>query len=129
MLSRRKIAIVLYIIASFTVSFALNRARSTYLGKNLWMKKYDKYRSLKINTTIYAKLFPILVNTYFADRYFYINPKSHISRYYKETDSNYHARIRKENSKHVHQEPYSLERIITGVYFVSFISLCKNKFF
>ena len=79
-------------------------------------------------TTRYAELFPILVNTYFADRYFYINPKSHSPRYYKETDSNYHARIRKENSKHVHQEPYSLERIITGVYFVSFISLYENKF-
>ena len=78
-------------------------------------------------TTRYAELFPILVNTYFADRYFYINPKSHSPRYYKETDSNYHARIRKENSKHVHQEPYSFEGTSTGMYFGSFISSYDNK--
>ena len=86
---------------------------------------YDKYRSLKINMQSFFLFQSILI---FVDRYFYVNPKSHSPRYYKETDSNYYARIRKENSKHVHQEPYSFKRNITGVYFVSFISLYENKF-
>ena len=95
----------------------------------------------------YAKVFLFESILIFADRYFYVNPKTHSPRYYKETDSNYYARkthspryyketynnyyarIRKENSKHVHQEPYSLERIISGMYFVHLISLCENKVF
>ena len=74
----------------------------------------------------------------FADGYFYVNPKTHSPRYYKENDSNYYARISKENSKLVHQEPYSFredhsnaifEGIISGMYFVHLISLCENKVF
>ena len=59
---------------------------------------------------------------FFVDNYLYVDPKSNSIRYYKETDINYYKRIRKENSKHVHQEPYSFERISTGMYFGNFIS-------
>ena len=37
--------------------------------------------------------------------------------------------MRKENSKHVHQEPYSFERTSTGMYFGSFISSYDNNIF
>ena len=74
----------------------------------------------------------------FAETYFYVNSKTHNPRYYKENDSSYYARISKENSTLVHQEPYSFredhsnaifEGIISGMYFVHLISLCENKVF
>ena len=64
---------------------------------------------------------------FFVDNYLYVDPKSNSIRYYKETDINYYKRIRKENSKHVHQQPYSFEKIITGIYFVHFILLYENN--
>ena len=52
---------------------------------------------------------------FLADNYLFGDPISNIIRYYKENDINYYTRIRKENSKHVHKEPYSFERIDTGL--------------
>ena len=66
---------------------------------------------------------------FLVDNYLYVDPKSNSIRYYKETDINYYTRIRKENSKHVHKEPYSFERIITGLYVGHFISLYGNNVF
>ena len=60
---------------------------------------------------------------FLADNYLFGDPISNIIRYYKENDINYYTRIRKENSKHVHKEPYSFERINTGLYVGHFISL------
>ena len=64
---------------------------------------------------------------FLVDNYLYVDPKSNSIRYYKETDINYYTRIRKENYKHVHQEPYSFERISTGMYFGNFISSYEYK--
>ena len=91
------------------------------IPKNAWLyfEIFIHWKNIFIHVPFSDSLFLV-------DNYLYVDPKSNSIRYYKETDSNYYARIRKENSKHVHQEPNSFEMIITGVYFVSFYSLYEK---
>ena len=85
-------------------------------------------KSLSTEKNIFIHV-PFSGSLFLVDNYLYVDPKSNSIRYYKETDINYYTRIRKENYKHVHQEPYSFERISTGMYFGNFISSYEYKVF
>ena len=87
----------------------------------IYTKMLDFLKSLSTEKNIFIHV-PFSGSLFLVDNYLYVDPKSNSIRYYKETDINYYTRIRKENHKHVHQEPYSFERISTGMYFGNFIS-------